>query len=642
MCGIAGFVGLGSRDNLSAMTSALVHRGPDDHGQHVDEARRVFLGFRRLSIVDIAGGKQPMWNEDDTIGIVYNGEIYNCGVLRAELERRGHRFRTSHSDTEVLVHGFEEWGEGLPAKLNGMFAFALYDKRCGRLFLARDRFGEKPLYYAHGPGFFAFASELSALTKHPLVDGSLSPRSVQKYFAYGYLPAPNTIIKGGRKLRAGSFICFDIESNALEERRYWQFMIEAEERSDSAEDKLAEELRHLLSQAVRRRLVSDVPLGLFLSGGIDSSTILALAACHRPAQSLETFTIGFTEPSFDESSFAREIAQAFGTLHRERVFDLPQMRNLFPYVLGRLDEPLGDASILPTYMLSAFARERVTVCLSGDGGDELFAGYDPFAALTPATWYGRLVPKPVHILLRRLVERLPKTGRNMSLDFKLRRALTGLSYPSKLWNPVWMAPVEPNDMRELLEHPLEPESVYEEAIELWDRSRATNNVDRTLEFFTNLYLQDDILTKVDRATMMVSLESRAVFLDNDVVEFCRRLPNRFKYRNGRRKYLLKCAMQPLLPPSVLSRPKKGFGIPLSQWLREVPRVPPLSPVPGINMDWVDSRWRSHRAGKSDERLFLWSWLGLQSSAASVGLSEQAEESDKRLRTKCHTDTIQIS
>lgn len=614
MCGIAGFAGTGTRADLVAMTQSLVHRGPDDEGLYVDADRHVFLGFRRLSILDIAGGKQPMWNEDGTVGIVFNGEIYNHAALREELERCGHRFQSDHSDTEVLVHGFEEWGETLPARLNGMFAFAVYDSKRRTLFLARDRFGEKPLYFAHNREVFAFASELSALTRHRQVDSSLSKRGLQKYFAYGYLPAPNTIVQGAQKLPSGSYLWFDLTTGACTQRRYWQFTIESEDRPDLDEDALVEELRHHLSEAVRRRLISDVPLGVFLSGGIDSSTILALATQHRPANLLETFTIGFEERSFDESDYAREVAQAFGTQHRDRICSLAQMRDLSAGVLQRLDEPLGDASILPTYMLSAFAREHVTVCLSGDGGDELFAGYDPFAALAPAQWYGRLVPRPVHLVLRRLVDRMPKSPRNMSLDFKIRRTLSGLSYPAQLWNPVWMAPVEPRDMIELFNEPIEPESVYEEAIALWDGSSATNLVDRTLEFFTNIYLQDDILTKVDRASMMVSLESRAVFLDNDVVEFCRRLPHRFKYRRGERKYLLKRAMQDLLPGDVLKRSKKGFGIPIYQWLREVPPEPPLAPVPGVRMPWVSGRWRSHRDGTGDERLFLWSWLSLQQAA----------------------------
>jgi len=613
MCGIAGFVGEHDPAHLGAMVGALAHRGPDDEGRYIDPALGVHLGFRRLAIIDPAGGAQPMWNADRSIGVVFNGEIYNHRELRAELEGLGHRFATDHSDTEVLVHGYAAWGQALPLRLNGMFAFVVFDRARRLLFAARDRFGEKPFYYTARPRFFAFASELSALICHPKVDRTIDPRSLQKFFAYGYLPAPNALYRGARKLPGGCCLALDLASGELAETRYWRFTIEAENDAPAARiAPLAEELRDLLDRAVARRLLSDVPLGVFLSGGIDSSLVLALAARHRPAASLDSFTIGFTEPSFDESAHARRVATMIGTRHHQRILDLDAARDAADWVLARLDEPLGDASILPTWLLSGFARETVTVALSGDGGDELFAGYDPFAALAPAVWYDRLMPKAVHPVLRRLVGRLPRSTANMSLDFRLRRALAGLSYPPRYWNPVWMAPVEPALMAALFDAPLPIEELYSEAIDLWDRSPALTMVDRTLEFFTNLYLQDDILTKTDRASMMVSLETRAVFLDNDLVEFCRRLPHGYKFRDGTRKYLLKRAATGLLPDAILQRKKKGFGIPLAAWLRQIPPQPPLSSVPGIDMGWVAGQWRDFRAGRSDERLFLWSWLSLQS------------------------------
>ena len=614
MCGIAGFFGDGRREHLMAMTRALSHRGPDDEDFHIDEEHRVFLGFRRLAVIDLTGGKQPMWNEDGSVCVIFNGEIYNHAELRVELEQRGHRFKTDHSDTEVLVHGYEEWGDGLPVRLNGMFAFVVWDRTRQRLFAARDRFGEKPFYYSSQPGSFVFGSELSALTRHPRVDRTLEQRSLQKLFAYGYLPAPNTIFRRARKLPGGCHLTVDLATQTVVETRYWRFCIEAEDDAPASRDgALAEELRALIDRAVDRRLVSDVPLGVFLSGGVDSSAILGFAARHRSAASLDTFTIGFDEPSFDESGFAREVARAIGSRHHEKVLSLDAARDVMDRVLSSLDEPLGDPSILPTYLLSSFARETVTVTLSGDGGDELFAGYDPFAALQPARWYSQLVPMPVHLLLRRSAGLLPVSVKNMSLDYRLRRALTGLSYPPHLWNPVWMAPVEPRLMASLFDAPLDAEELYSEAIELWDQSRSPSLVDRTLEFFTNLYLQDNILTKADRAAMSVSLESRAVFLDNDVVEFCRRLPHGYKLRNGQRKYLLKKAVAGVVPEAVLARRKKGFGIPLARWLREVPAAPPLAPVAGVRMPWVSDRWRGFRAGETDDRLFLWSWASLQAT-----------------------------
>ena len=623
MCAIVGFVGLGSRSDLERMTATLAHRGPDGDGFFVDEVLQVFLGHRRLAIIDIASGLQPMWNEDGQVGVVFNGEIYNHAELRSDLERRGHRFASDHSDTEVLVHGWEEWAEGLPTRINGMFAFAILDRTRRRLFLARDRFGEKPLYYAARPGFFAFASELTGLAAHPAISRSVAPRALQKFFAYGYIPAPHSIIEGTSKLPGGHWLSYDLSSGQLVKKAYWRFVLEPDlSITDADEPRLVEECRSLLAIAARRRLMSDVPLGVFLSGGIDSSLVLASLAQSQPASSLSTFTIGFDEPSFDESAHATTVARHVGSRHHERQLSVERARDLIDEVLERLDEPLGDASLLPTYLLSAFTRERVTVALSGDGGDELFAGYDPFLALAPAAAYSRLMPPWGHATLRRLVDLLPISHANMSLDFKLRRALMGMSYSPSIQLPVWMAPLDPKDMRDLFESPLDIEDLYDEAITLWESDPRKDPIDRTLEFFTRFYLQDNILTKVDRAAMMCSLETRAVFLDNDFVEFCRRLPSRFKLRNGERKYLLKKVARSLLPQSIVDRKKKGFGIPLAKWLREVPATPPLEHVSGVCINYAKRTFTEHRGGDADHRLFLWSWIVMQAYLAQsrpVGL-----------------------
>jgi asparagine synthase (glutamine-hydrolysing) len=612
MCGIAGFVGQGNRADLLAMTVALTHRGPDDAGFHIDEAAGVFLGHRRLAIRDIDGGRQPMWNAAGTICVVYNGEIYNYETLRTELESKGRVFITSHSDTEVLVHGYAEWGNELAARLNGMFAFVILDKQRRRLYLARDRFGEKPLYYSKRQRLFGFASELSALTQHREIRPSPSPIALRKLFAYGYLPAPHALYEDTAKLPGGHFMTVDLESLETKINAYWRLTLEPDEAlAQHGEEELAEQLRGLLIEATERRLVSDVAIGVFLSGGLDSSMVLAAAAQKRPARQIKSFTIGFTERTYDESEFARIVANHVGSTHYERILDLDTARDLIPSVLSRLDEPHSDASILPTHVLSAFARENVTVALSGDGGDELFAGYDPFVALKPAALYSALIPAPVHALLRMLAERMPHSSRNMSLDFKIRRTLMGLSQPESGWAPAWMAPIDPDVIGELFEEQVRSEDLFSEAMELWETGPAQGRVDRLLQFFTTFYLQDDILAKVDRASMMCSLETRAVFLDNDVVDFARRLPSNFKYRNGQRKYLLKKALAPLLPRAIIERKKKGFGIPLADWMREIPENPPFNPVPGISPAWMIRAWRDHRSGRADHRLALWTWLNLQ-------------------------------
>jgi asparagine synthase (glutamine-hydrolysing) len=611
MCGISGFVGEGSRRDLAAMTEALAHRGPDGSGLYADEPAAVYLGHRRLAILDIAGGAQPMWNEDGRVGVVFNGEIYNHVELRRQLQDAGHVFQSDHSDTEVLVHGYEQWGAGLPEKLNGMFAFAVYDRHHGRLFLARDRFGKKPLFYAQRPGLFAFASELTALSRHRAVGASLDPRSVRKLLAYQFLPAPNALYKGCRKLPGGHSLTLDVRSGEMTIRQYWKFRVEPTETVPGDAEKVwCEELRHLLSAAVKRRLISDVPLGIFLSGGIDSTAILTFAAEHVPPERLETFSIGFHEPTYDESAFARLAARSVGSVHHEKILDLHQAWQLVPAVLDKLDEPLGDPSILPTYLLAQFARERITVALGGDGGDELFAGYDTFHALRPAEWYSRLVPRAVHPFFRWAAHKLPLSSASMSFDFRVRRALRGLSYPKPLWNPVWLGPLEPGDIAELSREPVDLEDLFSEALASWEDGTSPNVTDRTLEFYTRLYLQDDILVKLDRATMLNALEGRSPFLDNDLVEFARKLPAHFKYRNGQTKYLLKRMLRDLLPREILERKKKGFGIPLSQWLREW-GTPTGPTVPTLNDAWARERWEEHHAGKADHRYYLWMDLALR-------------------------------
>jgi len=618
MCGIAGFCGAGNREHLEAMTRAISYRGPDAEGYHIDEETRVFLGHRRLSVRDIEGGAQPMWNEDGQLCVVYNGEIYNHEELRKELEAHGHIFRSDHSDTEVLVHGYEQWGQDLPRRLNGMFAFAVYDVRAQELFLARDRFGEKPLYYARGNGLFAFASELSALHAHSGVSRDFDIRALQKFFAYGYIPAPNALYKNTFKLPHGHTLRFELSSGTISVSPYFTFRVEADEvMTQATEEDLAQELRHRLDRAVQRRLVSDVPLGIFLSGGIDSSAVLALAARHLGGGALKTFTIGFHEPSFDESQFARRMSDHIGSQHQERILGIDEARDKYAEVLSRMDEPMADPSVLPTYLLCQLTREHVTVALSGDGGDELFAGYDPFKALGAASLYARIVPAPLHRLLRGAAELLPVSTRNMSLEFKIKRTLMGLSYDQSLWSPVWMSLSEPDFIRDLFSDPLPAEELYSEALELWRASEADNLTDRTLEFFTNFYLPNGILTKVDRASMLHSLETRAVFLDNDVTEFARRLPHRLKYKGGQTKYLLKKALGDVLPQDIIARKKKGFGIPLAQWLRDVPQTPPMREIDGIDRQVVARCWREHRAGEKDHRMMLWGWLCLQHHGAAA-------------------------
>jgi asparagine synthase (glutamine-hydrolysing) len=624
MCGVAGFVGRGGIEALRRMNAALAHRGPDDEGTWVDESRGVFLGHRRLAIIDISGGHQPMWTEDGQLGVVFNGEIYNHVELRAELAALGCRFQSDHSDTEVLLHGYRTWGREFTNRLNGMWAFALYDRPAGLLFCSRDRFGKKPFFWALRDGTFLFASELSAIRRHPAgASASLSQRGLQKYFAYGYIPAPHSVYEGIHKLPGGHSLSFEIASQRVSVKKDWDFVIEPfDSLPKDPEREWGEQLVELLSAAVKRRLMGDVPLGFFLSGGLDSSSIVALATRHIDRSLIHTFSVGFDEASFDESAYSTEMAQRLGTHHHLDILSLEKAAALLPEIASKLDEPMGDSSLLPTYLLCRHTREKVTVALGGDGADELFAGYDPFQALRAARLYDRFVPRPLHMAVKLMMNRLPVSHANMSLDFKIKRTLRGLSHPPRLWCPIWMGPLDPQELSELFDAPIDVEDVYSEAIEQWDACRQPDLVDKVLQFYTKLYLQDDILVKVDRASMMHSLEARAPYLDIEVVDFVRRIPHRYKFRKGETKYLLKRALESVLPHSVIYRAKKGFGVPIGRWLAE--GMLPIDPgaIPGLDRRFVQARLDAHLQGRRDERAFLWNvWLGqsyLASHAAPAG------------------------
>lgn len=615
MCGIVGVVHQVSKTQIEAMTGLLTHRGPDGSGHYFDSEERVALGHRRLAIIDAEGGAQPMWNSDCSVGVVFNGEIYNHLALRKELVAKGYRFSSDHSDTEVLIYGWMAWKEALPSRLNGMFAFAIYDRAEKRIFCARDRFGEKPLYYSASPKVFAFASEISPLFLHDHIDDALDTDiALQKYFAYGFVPSPNTIFASVKKLPAGSWLDYRMTSRRLVVSPYWEFRLNpAPEYSTRALSEVADEFWELFLNSVRSRLMSDVPLGVFLSGGLDSSAALAAVKEMYPKQPVSTFTVGFNESSFDETPFAEVVAKQFGTEHRTEILDIATAKDLVSTVLRQVDDPSADPSILPTYLLSNFTKRHVSVALSGDGGDELLAGYDPFLAVRYALLYKKMVPKKLHQLLSHLVEFMPSSTKNMSLDFKLKRTLGGLSYAEQYWNPVWLSPLSPLGIKELFTRPLPKEELYSEAITEWEQLSDLSEIERSLSFYTKFYLTENILAKVDRASMLNSLETRSVFLDNDLTNFFCRLPLSFKLHGTNRKYLLKRALAEKLDEQIINRKKKGFGIPASKWLREFPkpRVAPesLGMKSGVSKDV----WERHRTGKEDHRLFLWALFSLDQS-----------------------------
>ncbi|MBW1858667.1 MAG: asparagine synthase (glutamine-hydrolyzing) [Deltaproteobacteria bacterium] len=611
MCGLAGFFGKGSFKDIKKMADRISHRGPDAEGYWHDSEMGVYLAHKRLSIIDIEGGSQPMWTDDKTVGVVFNGEIYNHLELRDELVKRGYRFQTDHSDTEVLLWAYKEWGETFCERLNGMWAFAIYDKANKKIFISRDRFGQKPLFYSFQNGTFAFSSELTSLLEHSSIEASVSTNCLKKYFAYGFIPAPLSPFTRVYKLPAGFNLSLNLQSSDLKIYKYWDFVVEPFDTIPKNPEKVwGEKIRELLSLAVKRRLISDVPLGIFLSGGIDSSSIAAFATELSGANAVKTFSIGFTEQSFNESNFAQSMADHIGTFHHSKLFSNSKLASILTEVTDKLDEPFGDSSLLPTYLLCQEAKKYVTVALSGDGADELFAGYDPFHAINLANIYKKLVPEPIHIALRLILNRLPVSHRNMSIDFKIKRTLQGLSYPKEMWNPIWLGPLEAKDIEELFKESIDLEDLYSEAIECWESCHNGTMIDKTIQFYTKLYLQNSILTKIDRAGMLNALEVRSPFLDIDFVDFVRKIPGCFKYRKGCTKYILKKAIAGVLPDDIIYRQKHGFGFPVGKWFKNgTLKCDENQFLTIFNKSFIHKQYTEHVKVRSDNRLFLWSyWL----------------------------------
>jgi asparagine synthase (glutamine-hydrolysing) len=568
VCGIVGNV-LARADRtpdpgvLKRMNARLAHRGPDDEGYHLEGPAG--LAMRRLKIIDLTTGHQPMSGEHRRVWTVFNGEIYNYRELTAQLTARGHTFQT-RSDTEVIVHGYEERGLASLGDLEGMFAIAVWDAPARTLVLARDRLGIKPLYYAVLPEQIVFASELKALVEHPAIDRTLDLTALSRYLAHEYVPAPASIFRAIRKLPAGHWLTYT--DGRIKVEPYWSVQFRSDRTIDAAE--AVERLRGALDLSVRQHLVSDVPVGVFLSGGIDSSTVAAFAARHYGGR-LKTFSIGFADPSFDESVHARRVARALGTDHHEEILEPRGALNLVERLPDILDEPLGDASLIPTFLLSRFARRSVTVALSGDGGDELFAGYPTYQAHRLARVV-ELVPRWIRSrLVRRAVDRLPVSLGNLSVDFKLKRFFEGMDYGDVERHGVWLGSFTPAEQQELFapeaRERMEAPPSYAAFHEILAHAPPAQGLERMLYLDLKGYLGEGVLTKTDRASMACSLEVRVPLLDRRVVELAASLPMGLKLHGLTTKYVLKRALAGILPRETLARPKKGFGMPLGHWFR---------------------------------------------------------------------------
>ena len=616
MCGIAGIAALDARRTpditpMPGMLRCIAHRGPDDEG--VFTAPGIALGHRRLSVIDVAGGHQPLFGARPETAIICNGEIYNYRQLAARLTQRGHTFKT-RSDTEVAAHAYDAYGLDFLDKLDGMFALALWDGQRRRLVLARDRMGEKPFFYTIADGLLIFASELHALRAHPAVDTQIDLPSLSRYLALEYIPAPDTILRGVHKLEPGQYLV--LENGVVETGYYWRLKVQKQTARITYDDAVLR-LRGLLDDAVKSRLVADVPLGVFLSGGIDSSTVAALAARHG---ALETFAIGFTEKSFDESNYARTVAQHIGSHHHERILRGEEMPELVPRLPQILDEPIGDASIIPTALLSRFARESVTVALGGDGGDELFAGYPMHQAqrIAPLTRY---MPKPMRALLERTVRTAPVSHRNFSLGFKALTFLKGAGHAPPVNHALWMSSFARAAQLGLLTEQVWSElgrgfDPFAPIERVWRESAGAPLLARVTHLDARTYLPNDILTKVDRAGMQVALEVRAPFLARAVVEFAFSLPDEFRMKRLEGKRILRDAVRDWLPPEILRRPKKGFGIPVAAWINgplaelvnDVLSPDSLRASGLFRPDFVARMLREHRTGVLDHRKPLWTLL----------------------------------
>ena len=629
MCGITGGLWFDEPKAISGavlnkMVQSLEHRGPDDSGVYVEPLHRdvtgivpgVALGFRRLSIIDLAGGHQPMSNEDGSVWIAFNGEIYNYRDLRRRLEGSGHKFR-SDSDTETIVHLYEDLGTECFSHLNGMFAVAIWDRNKRQIVLARDRLGKKPLFYQWRDGQLLFGSELKALAQSPDFDTQLSPGAIDQFLTYQYVPHPNSIYRMSRKLPPGHVAV--VREQGVEVKSYWH--VDWRSESDVSEQEAAAKLDELLRDSIRLRLRSDVPLGAFLSGGVDSSLIVALAQQQMDTP-LHTFSIGFNEADFDETRYARQVAGWVRTEHNEFKVT-PDAVSVLDQLVWNFDEPFGDSSAIPTWYLCQKTREQVTVALSGDGGDELFAGYDRYRALWLSQWFNRLIPA-APILGSRFVQGLPHSNRQRSFVRRLQRFGEALNQPAARQYMNWLQIFSERMRAELYQddfvEQLPNEDPYEFFESAWRGVGDRNLISRASLADLVTYLPCDLMTKVDIASMAHGLECRQPFLDYRLVEFAASLPSSLKFRFGRGKRLLRRTFDRLLPRQIWTRKKMGFGVPLGYWfqneLRELTRERLLS---------VDSRCHQflrpeaievlvdqHMSGRVNHCYRLWNLLILES------------------------------
>lgn len=602
MCGIVGSYGPNNAVSVDEMLSCIEHRGPDEEGKLVTEGGDLKMGARRLSIVDLAGGSQPIYNEDRSVAVVYNGEIYNYRELRADLQSRGHHFETD-SDTEVLVHLWEEYGEKFPQRLNGMFAFSLYDSDRGCLFLARDRLGVKPLYYSTGDGIFTWASEVNGLLAGN-VSRAIDPQAVYDFFALGYTPHPRTMFEDIRKVQPGTSLLVTEGGANISRRRYWSLPTCNADAQSLSRSAVSSRVRNLLEQSVNRRLMADVPLGAFLSGGLDSSAVVGLLS--ERVDDLRTFSVGFQGDQYDESDEAEFVADHFGTTHTTIDIDLSSM-DAFGAAVKQYGEPLADPAILPTMLLSERTSEDLKVVHTGEGADELFAGYDRFRSFDEQRQRYERIPRSAFRVAGFLAEHTPVERLRPYFEYLHAQHSDSTSLVGDIrgyrTRPEHYLDIDDATQADFQEMVAEP---FREAV--GDRIRGLTGLQLSHP------LVDRLLYKVDHATMAHSLEARVPYLDHELVEFAYCIPDEYKLESGY-KPILNRAVANLVPDRTRNRSEHGFGVPTTRWFRErhesIDRYlseEALDQVPYLDSDYVFDEWAAHRREQRDVSMFLWRCL----------------------------------
>lgn len=627
MCGIFGFTtektpGFDRRDILEKMCDSIRYRGPDDEGYYIDD--NISLGMCRLSIIDPDTGKQPIFNEDRSVLVICNGEIYNFREIRDEMEKKGHKFRTS-TDVEVITHLYEEYGEDFIQKLDGMFGLALWDINRKKLILARDRMGIKPLFYYEKEGVFAYGSEIRAIMKIPGIDDLMDTTAIYDYFSYNYIPAPLSVFRCIKKLIPGHYIVYENGRTSI--KKYWSLDPDFIN-SGRSENEWAELIYSRLKEAVRSHLVSDVPLGVLLSGGIDSTAITAIMT--RMNVPVRTFSIGFEEKSFNELEYARFAAKYYGCEHHEEIAR-PDAVSLITEIAGHFDEPFADSSALPVYLVSRLAKKNVKVVLSGEGSDEIFAGYMTYDADMLAEKYQKIPGFVRNKILPGIVNLLPVSTGKVSFDYKARRFIQGANEDLITRHYLWKVIFDGDEKRKLILPDVYENSYPRNSIDVFKEfyNRGNPSLDplnHILYADTGVYLSDDLLVKVDRMSMAHSIESRVPFLDHHLVEIAFSIPSNLKLKGRIKKYILKKALKGIVPDRILNRKKAGFSIPAGKWLKgelkefagEILSIGNIKKTGILNPDYVRKIWNDHQEGKSENSRQIWGLMMFNLWSLGVG------------------------